>query len=76
MRFFRKAKKHAAWLAMVLQRDGIVAARAARGLAGESDKAVEVSASHMGFGVSRRGTRAAVGEIVKFLEDVDRQPPV
>jgi MSHA biogenesis protein MshI len=31
MRFFRKAKKHAAWLAMVLQRDGIAAASVRRG---------------------------------------------
>ena len=31
MRFFRKAKKHAAWLAMVLHRDGIVAASVSRG---------------------------------------------
>jgi MSHA biogenesis protein MshI len=31
MRFFRTAKKHAAWLAMVLQRDGIAAASVRRG---------------------------------------------
>jgi pimeloyl-ACP methyl ester carboxylesterase len=58
-------------LAIWSRRDGIVAVRAARGLAGESDKAVEVGASHMGFGVSRRGTRAAVREIVKFLGEIE-----
>lgn len=31
MRFFRKARKNAAWLAMVLQRDGIAAASVRRG---------------------------------------------
>jgi pimeloyl-ACP methyl ester carboxylesterase len=58
-------------LAIWSRRDGIVAVRAARGLADESDKAVEISSSHMGFGVSRRGTRAAVREIVAFLEEID-----
>jgi len=58
-------------LAIWSRRDGIVAARSARGLADESDKAVEVGSSHMGFGVSRRGTRAAVREIVRFLEEIE-----
>jgi predicted alpha/beta hydrolase family esterase len=58
-------------LAIWSRRDGIVAARAARGLPSESDKAVEVISNHMGFGVSRHGTRAAVGEIVKFLEEIE-----
>lgn len=58
-------------LAIWSRRDGIVAARAARGLAGESDKAVEVGSSHMGFGVSRTGTRSAVREIVNFLSDME-----
>jgi pimeloyl-ACP methyl ester carboxylesterase len=58
-------------LAIWSQRDGIVAPRAARGLTHESDKAVEVSSSHMGFGVSRRGTRAAVREIVRFLDEIE-----
>jgi alpha/beta hydrolase family protein len=58
-------------LAIWSRHDGIVAQRAARGLDGESDKAVEVSSSHMGFGVSRRGTRAAVREIVRFLGEVE-----
>jgi hypothetical protein len=58
-------------LAIWSRRDGIVAVRAARGLAEESDREVEVGSSHMGFGVSRTGTRAAVREIVKFLEDTE-----
>jgi pimeloyl-ACP methyl ester carboxylesterase len=58
-------------LAIWSRRDGIVAPRAARGLAHESDKAVEISSSHMGFGVSRRGTRAAVREIVRFLDELE-----
>ncbi|HET7316352.1 MAG TPA: alpha/beta fold hydrolase [Sphingomicrobium sp.] len=58
-------------LAIWSRRDGIVAPEAARGLTHESDKAVEVRSSHMGFGVSRRGTRAAVTEIVRFLQEVE-----
>ena len=53
------------------RRDGIIAAEAARGQLNQSDKAVEVSSSHMGFGVSRRGTRAAVREIVRFLSEIE-----
>ena len=41
MRFFRKAKKNAAWLAMVLQRDGIAAASVRR----DGDKPVVTLAS-------------------------------
>ena len=58
-------------LAIWSRRDGIVAERAARGLADESDKAVEISSSHMGFGVSRRGTRAAVRAILRFLGEIE-----
>jgi len=58
-------------LAIWSRRDGIVAAEAARGKQGERDKAVEVKSSHMGFSVSARGTRAAVREIVRFLEEVE-----
>ena len=58
-------------LAIWSRRDGIVAARAARGEPHESDRQVEISSSHMGFGVSRRGTRAAVREIVRFLGEIE-----
>jgi pimeloyl-ACP methyl ester carboxylesterase len=58
-------------LAIWSRRDGIVAVRAARGLADESDKHVETTSSHMGFGVSRTGTRDAVREIVRFLGETE-----
>jgi hypothetical protein len=58
-------------LAIWSRRDGIVAPRAARGLAHESDEVVEVSSSHMGFGVSRVGTRVSVREIVRFLDEIE-----
>ena len=62
-------------LAIWSRRDGIIAAEAARGQPEESDKAVEISSSHMGFGVSRRGTRAAVREIICFLDEVEPRSP-
>jgi predicted alpha/beta hydrolase family esterase len=58
-------------LAIWSRRDGIVAAEAARGKPEESDKAVEVNSGHMAFGVSQRATRAAVREIVRFLEEAE-----
>ena len=66
---YSAAKPPVPTLAIWSRRDGIVAAESsARPAEGESDKAVEISSSHMGFGVSRRGTRAAVREIVRFLK--------
>jgi len=62
-------------LAIWSRRDGIIAAEAARGKPEESDKAVEISSSHMGFGVSRRGTRAAVREIIRFLDEIETRGP-
>ena len=58
-------------LAIWSRRDGIVGAPSARGTEESHDKAVEVSSTHMGFAVSRKGTRAAVREIVRFLEEVE-----
>ena len=58
-------------LAIWSHRDGIIAAEAARGREGERDKAVEVDSGHMAFGVSRRATRLAVGEIMKFLKEIE-----
>ena len=49
--------------------DGIIAVRAARGLAHESDHAVELDCTHMAFGVSRRTTRQVVREISRFLAE-------
>jgi len=68
---YSAAKPPVPTLAIWSRRDGIIAAEAAHGRPGESDEAVEVSSSHMGFGVSRRGTRAAVREIVRFLEEIE-----
>jgi pimeloyl-ACP methyl ester carboxylesterase len=58
-------------LAIWSRRDGIVAAESARGKKGERDQAVEVDCGHMAFGVSRRATRAAVREIVRFLDKLE-----
>jgi hypothetical protein len=58
-------------LAIWSRRDGIVGVPSARGTDETRDKAVEVNSSHMGFAVSRRGTRSAVREIVRFLEEID-----
>jgi pimeloyl-ACP methyl ester carboxylesterase len=62
------AKPPVPTLAIWSARDGIVAIRAAKGLAEESDAAVEMSCCHMAFGVSRKATRQVVREIDSFLE--------
>ena len=56
-------------LAIWSRHDGIIAARAAYGLPGERDHAVELDSPHMGFAVSRRVTRAVVREIDSFLKN-------
>ena len=58
-------------LAIWSRRDGIVGAPSARGTKETCDKAVEVDSTHMGFAVSRKGTRLAVAEIVKFLLEME-----
>ena len=55
-------------LALWSRNDGIVAAPSARGTDQSRDQAVEIDTSHMGFAVSRQGTRAAVREIEEFLK--------
>ncbi|MCL6683954.1 alpha/beta fold hydrolase [Sphingomonas alba] len=55
-------------LAIWSPKDGIVAIRAAKGLAGESDEAVELSCGHMAFAVSQSATRKVVREIDSFLK--------
>jgi hypothetical protein len=55
-------------LALWSRKDGIVAPRAAYGLSGESDEAVELGCGHMGFAVSRRGTREVVAATMRFLD--------
>ena len=49
--------------------DGIVAVRAARGLAEESDKTVEMACTHMAFGMSRRVAEQVAQEIAAFLKE-------
>jgi hypothetical protein len=58
-------------LAIWSRRDGIVAPPSARGTGETCTKAVEVNSTHMGFAVSKKGTRLAVAEIVRFLEEND-----
>lgn len=58
-------------LALWSQRDGIVAAPSARGTEHSCDKAVEMRCSHMGFAVSRHGTRAAAQEIRRFVDEME-----
>ena len=58
-------------LAIWSRRDGIVGVPAARGTEANRDKAVEVDSTHMGFAVSKKGTRRAVAEMVKFLEETE-----
>ena len=57
-------------LAFWSRRDGIIAPAAARGLPNESDKAVELDCTHMGFGVSKRVATQVVREIHSFLKSV------
>ena len=59
-------------LALWSPKDGIVAAPSARGTEVTRDKSIEVDSSHMGFAMSRKRTRAAVGEITRFLDEVER----
>ena len=64
------AKPPVPTLALWSRRDGIVSPRAARGLAGECDCAVEFRCSHMAFGVSGRTANKVVREIDTFLKSV------
>lgn len=67
----RSDKPQVQTLAIWSRRDGIVAPSAARGVAGESDKHVELNCTHMAFGVSRNTARQVVREIHSFLKSVD-----
>jgi hypothetical protein len=61
-------------LALWSRRDGIVAPRAAYGLPEESDEAVELDCTHMGFAVTSTGTRAVVKETMRFLSERELAP--
>ena len=62
-------------LAIWSRKDGIVAPSAARGQAGEVDKAVEIETHHMGFAVYRPALSQVVREIRLFLTEVEGRPP-
>lgn len=69
-----EAKPPVPTLALWSGRDGIVGVPSARGTPKTRDAEAEVRTTHMGFAVSKKGTRAAVREIVRFLERVERRP--
>ncbi|MFL6746318.1 MAG: alpha/beta fold hydrolase [Sphingomicrobium sp.] len=62
-------------LALWGRRDGIVAPSAARGLAHEVDKAVEIDTHHTGFAVYRPALSRVVAEIRTFLTEMEGKPP-
>ena len=62
-------------LAMWGTRDGIVAPRAARGLAHEVDKAVAIDTHHTGFAIYRPALSRVVAEIARFLTEMEGRPP-
>ena len=62
-------------LALWSRKDGIVAPSAARGLAHEVDKAVEIDTHHMGFAVYRPALSKVVSEIREFLTQQEGKPP-
>ncbi len=53
-------------LALWSRKDGIVSVRSARGLPQESDRQVELTCSHMGFGVSGRAYPAIIAALRDF----------
>ena len=63
-------------LAMWARKDGIVAPGAARGLAHESDKAVELDTHHTGFIVHRPTLSRIVSEIRTFLTEMEGREPI
>ena len=62
-------------LAIWSGKDGIVAPAAARGLAHEVDKSVEIPTLHMGFAVYRPALSWITHEIRLFLTEVEGQAP-
>lgn len=62
-------------LAFWSRSDGIVAPSAARGLAHEIDKAIEIDTYHTGFAVHRPAMSRVVAEIRTFLAEVEGRPP-
>ncbi|WP_294119909.1 alpha/beta fold hydrolase [Sphingomonas sp.] len=62
-------------LALWSRKDGIVAPAAARGLAHEVDKAVEIDTHHMGFAVYRPALSEVMREIAIFLTEQEGAAP-
>lgn len=62
-------------LALWSRKDGIVAPSAARGLASEVDKAVEIDTHHMGFAVWRPALSRVAHEIRVFLREIEGTEP-
>lgn len=62
-------------LAIWSRRDGIVAPAAARGMAHEVDKAIEIDTHHIGFVTYRPVMSRVVREIRIFLTDVEGKAP-
>jgi pimeloyl-ACP methyl ester carboxylesterase len=63
-------------LALWSRRDGIVAPAAARGMAHEVDKSVEIDTHHMGFAVYRPALSEVVRQIRLFLTEQEGAEPV
>ena len=70
----RAGKPPVPCLALWSRKDGIVAPSAARGLAHEVDKAVEIDTRHTGFAVHRPALSRVVAEIRIFLTEVEGRP--
>lgn len=58
------------------RRDGIVAARAARGLDSEVDRAIEIDTYHVGAVLWRPALVRIVAELEAFLSEVEGRPPI
>ena len=63
-------------LAIWSRKDGIVAPAAARGLAHESDKAVEIDSPHMGFAFYRPAVSRVITETHVFLTEMEGRHPI
>jgi pimeloyl-ACP methyl ester carboxylesterase len=63
-------------LAFWSRRDGVVAPSAARGREHEIDRAVEIDTYHVGAVLWRPALVLIVGEIERFLTEMEGRPPV
>lgn len=72
----RQEKPPVPTLAFWSRRDGIVAPNAARGLAHEVDRAIEIDTHHMGVILWRPALSRIVSEVETFLTDIEGRPPI